>query len=638
MLADTLEFIVTGVVRVPKRSHIQFDVLLSFETLRAMSPEMYEGEMAGGWLDLNVINYALLREGTDVEAFADKIKDLPNERAGDFLAQWGGQYQLTVAPLTGIYLNAEIGNSIGPQSDISYVYLLSTVGLFLLLIAAINFTNLATARSADRAKEVGLRKAIGSSRRVLVGQFLLSTFMTCLMAIICAFVIAWMALPYFNNLAGTVYETTDLLTLPMAAFGVVVLMALTVLAGIHPAFLLSGYKPVEVLKGRFVGKAGGSLLRKGLVVLQFSISGLLILGTLVVWSQLRFMQNQDLGFDAEQVLVLDARQAPGDQRVRLTDVILDRLASHASVEEVSSIYTVPGRNAWRGQLSFPETYEEGESISLEYFPVGWDFEKTLGLDLVAGRSFDREIQLDATQAVVINEAAVREAGWASPEEAVGKGFSSPGSRKPNGQVIGVVRDYHQHGLQGEIEPVMFGIRVGNGMFAIRYSASATASVMNHARETWDAFFAEYPYDVFFLDDDFAQQYAAENRLLRIFGTFAILTIFIACLGLVGLAAFTAARRTKEIGIRKAIGATVPQLVGLLSLEFVRLVAVSFLIAGTAGYFLLEKWLSEFAFRISIGAELFAVTGVILLAIAFLSVCYQAVRAATSDPVDSLRYE
>ncbi|MEM9667010.1 MAG: ABC transporter permease, partial [Bacteroidota bacterium] len=496
VLSDSLQFTVRGVAQVPRTSHIQFDALLSFETLRALYPGMVEENMAEGWLNVNVITYVLLHEGTDAETFAAKIRDLPQERAGAYLSQWGSSYPLDLEPLGRLYLHSEAGNWLGPKSTIDYVYLLGMVGLILLLIAAVNFVNLTTARSAERAKEVGIRKVVGSDRGALVGQFLAESLAMCGVAVVLALGMAWLALPFFNELAGKSFTGGHLVA--PGVLGAVLGLAAGVglLAGLYPAAVLSAFRPVAVLKGRFATGQRGVRLRRGLVVVQFALSGVLIMATLVVLDQLQYMQRQDLGFDDEQVLVLDARQAPGADLVERSEGLQQALAAHAAVTEVSAMWAVPGRNGWRGQLSFPEDWPEGESISLEYIGVDYGFAEALGLRFVAGRSFDPAFRTDAATAVIINEAAVAEAGWGSAEDAIGKGFTSPGSGKPDGVVIGVVEDYHHHGLQQRIEPIMFGLRTGNGLLTLRVDAADAEAVIDHAQATWSSFFPTYTAETF----------------------------------------------------------------------------------------------------------------------------------------------
>lgn len=635
---DSLPCTVKGVVDVPRRSHIRFDALLSFDTLRVVNAEMFEAEMAQGWLDLNVINYVLLREGADVQALASKIRNLPQKHAGEYLQRWGSTYQLGLEPFNDIYLRSDYGNWLGPKSDIAYVYLLIFVGVFLLFIACVNFINLSTARSMERAKEVGLRKVVGSTRGALIRQFLVESLVMCLLALVLALGLAVVFLPYFNNLAAKTFTVHDLLIPQMAGVLFVLVSGVGILAGLYPALSLSSFRPVESLRGRFMTGRRGVRLRKALVVFQFALSGALIIGTFVMLSQLRYMQRQDLGFDAQQVIVCDARRAPGRELSSRIDVFKNELAAHPAVQLVSSTGAVPGRNGWRGQLSFPEGWAKNKSVSLEYIPVDFDFIKTLGLKLVAGRDFDPSFATDKDTAVIINEEAVAVVGWESPQAAVGKGFTSPGSRKPEGRVIGVVEDFHQHGLREAIGPMMFGIRSPNSLFAMRFHAAEAASVVAHMKKTWSRFFAGYPFDYFFLDEDFAREYGQEQRLMRIFGTFTILTILIASLGLFGLSAFSLQQRTKEIGVRKMLGASIVDIAALLSRDFLKLVFVAFVIAAPVGYFAMQQWLRNYAYRTGVGIGIFLGGAALMMSVALVTISYQAVKAALSDPVKSLRYE
>ncbi len=637
-LGDEHEFTVRGVVQTPRRSHIRFDALLSFDSLRVMDPETFEIEMNSGWLDLNVVNYVMLREGTDVAAFETKIRDLPRKYAQEYLDRWGTKYQLGLEPLSRIYLHSDYGNMLGPKSDIAYIYLLGFVGIFLLIIAGANFINLATARSLNRAKEVGVRKVVGSSRNSLIKQFLSESLMTCLFSVILAVGLSTLALPYFNNLAARSLSVRGLFTPQSLVLILGLVLAMGILAGLYPAISFSTFRPHQVLMGRFSTGQRGQRLRRGLVLLQFAISGTLILATLVVLGQIRYMQQQDLGFDSQQVVVLDARRAPGEELSRRGEAFKLALASHATVKSVSSTEAVPGRNGWRGQISFPEGWPEDQSMSLEYVAVDYEFIDTLGLKVVAGRSFDPSFASDQDRAVIINETAVKDAGWSSPDQAIGKRFASPGSRKPDGMVIGVLENYHHHGLQERIGPMMFGIRPGNSLFALRINTEQASSAVAHLTQTWNRFFEGYPFDFFFLNEEFSREYEQERRLMRIFGTFTFLTIFIACMGLFGLTSYMAIQRRKEIGVRKTLGASAVNIVSLLSKDFLKLVLFAFLVAAPVGYFTMQNWLKNFAYRTPIKVEVFLIGGAFLILIAQGTVVFQAIKAALVDPVKSLRYE
>ncbi len=637
-LGDTHSFKVSGVVQIPERSHIRFDALLSFNTLKSILGEGFDQEMTSGWLDLNVINYVLLRKGTDANQFASKIRNLPQKHAGDILDQWGSNYQLDLEPLSRIYLYSDSGNWLGPKSNIAYVYLLICVGVFLLIIAAANFINLATARSLSRSKEVGVRKVVGSSRSLLVRQFLGESFMTCFLAVFIAVDAAILMLPLFNSLTERQYNTAQMFTLETVGVIAALFVVISLLAGLYPALSLSSFRPVSVLRGRFSSNRKGVRMRQGLVITQFLITSILIIGTFVVMRQLRYMQNQELGFDSEQVIVMDARRAPGDILSTRHTVLKDTLESHSDVKRISSMGAVPGRNGWRGQISFPEGWPEGKSISLEYIPVHYGFEETLGLKVIAGRSFDPSFPTDEKTGVMINQTAVKEVGWASPAEAIGKGFSSPGSGKPDGVVIGVVEDYHHHGLQERIQPIMFGFRQVNSYFMLRVQNGKHGAVINHVNKVWDQFFSGYPMNAFFLNESFARQYEQEKRLERIFLTFTFFTLLIASLGLFGLTTFATSQRVKEIGVRKVLGAKVRDIVWLLSTDFMKLVLIAYAAAVPIGYILMNQWLQSFAYRIALKPGIFLINALIIFSIAFLTVSVKTVKTALSDPSQSLRYE
>jgi putative ABC transport system permease protein len=482
---------------------------------------------------------------------------------------------------------------------------------------------------------VGIRKALGAGRPMLMRQFLGESTLTALAAVLLGVILAWLALPYFGELSGRSYALSDLASplLVSTAMGLVAIVGL--LAGFYPAVALSHFKPVEVLRGRFSRSGRGVRLRQGLVVLQFAITSVLLIGTLVVLNQLHYMQSQHPGFDREQVLVVDAQRAPASRRA----VLKETLESHAGVQRVSAAAAMPGRSGWRGQLSFPESLPEGQAVSLEYIPVDHDYIPTLGLELVAGRNFNPEIISDLEHAVIINEAAVRAAGWASPDVAIGQRFTSPGSEKPEGVVIGVVRDHHHHGLRERIEPIMYGINPwALGLLAVRMETAQAASVIAHLENAWQDQLAGYPYSYDFLDAAFAAQYAEERRLARIFGTFALLAILIGCLGLLGLAAFTAQQRRSEVGVRKVLGATVAHLVGLLSRDFMVLIGIAFLVAVPVAYFAMNRWLEGFAYRIELGPAVFLLAALGASLAALLTVAGQARRAATADPVKAIRSE
>jgi len=394
-----------------------------------------------------------------------------------------------------------------------------------------------------------------------------------------------------------------------------------------------------VLKGNFSRGLRGRRLRQGLVVFQFVISCVLIISTFVVMNQLRFMLNEDLGFDKEQVVVMDARRANSSVRSEQSDSIKQELASHASVRQVSATYAVPGGSGWRGQMAFPEGRAPDDGMELEYIAVDHDYIQAMGLNVVAGRDFSRDFATDTETGILLNEAAVRAIGWESPEAAIGKHLSSPGSGKKDGIVVGVIEDYHHHGLQQPIGPIMMGINPGiYSLFAVRAETADMRSTLAHLETVWQRFFSGYDFSYFFLDEFFYRQYRSEIRLTRIFGTFAALAILIAGMGLFGLTTFTVERRTKEIGVRKVLGASEVGIVVLLAREISRLLLVSFAVSMPLGYWIMTRWLQGFSFQTKIHVWVLLGTGAIVLLVAWLTIAYQSLRAALSNPSSSLRCE
>ena len=629
-LNDTLTFTVTGVMAdFPLNSHFTTDFLVSFETLLAVSPENE------AWLSLNGYTYLMLREGVDAAAFEAKMSDLVTRNYSEVLDNIGLRAELLLEPLTDIYLYSDRGGGIGPMGDIAYIYVFSAIALFVLLIACINFMNLATARSMERAKEVGVRKVVGSSRGMLIRQFLSESVLMCALALIIGIGLIAAALPFFNELAGKEIRFSTLGT-PLYGLGLMgTVLLLGLLAGSYPAFLLSSFRSIDVLKGQFRSSRQGVFLRRGLVVFQFAISVALIACTVLVFNQLAFMRNQDLGFDKEQVLVINAQGLPGSLMRQQYETTKTEFARLPAVQQVSASTQVPGRSPWV-QLFTAEGLQENDSRRAQVVVIDEDYLDTYQIDVIAGRGFSRDFETDEAEAVLINETAVGYIGWGSPEEAVGKTIDIAGGERT---VVGVVHDYHHNSLKQTLEPmVLLNLPQTFNFFSLRLAADDLSATMAHLEQTWQALFPGYTYESFFLDADFDTQYRTEQRLMRIFGIFAGLAILIACLGLFGLAAFTAQQRTKEIGVRKVLGATAPGIVLLLSKEFTRLVLIGVVLAVPLAYFAMDAWLDGFPYRVAISWWIFLLAGLAGLGIAWLTVSYQSIRAALTNPVNALRYE
>lgn len=629
---DSTAYTVTGVAAdPPSTSHVQFDALASFATFGARNPDFDPSEQ---WFTLQITNYLRLREGADVPAFAETLAGVYDRHFG----AWNGyELEARLEPLTGVYLHSEAGNGLGPRGSVDAVVLLTAVALFILLIAAINFVNLATARATERAREVGVRKAVGSSRGAIVGQFLGESVVLTAFGGLVGFGLAVAALPTFNRLAGRAFEAGDL-GAPWAAALVVGLIGMVgVGAGLYPALVLSSYRPTEALKGRFATGRQGVRLRQGLVVVQFALSIGLVVATFSVLRQLDYMQTQDLGFAADETLVVEAGRVPGSLRQQRAEAFQQRLEGIAGVRAVSFAGAAPGFSGWAGQVTF-RGEDERSSVSMEHVMADAAFADALGLRVIAGRGFDAGRASDG-DGVLLNVEAVQALGWPSPEAALGQRVVSPGSQI-DGPVIGVVADYHQHGLRQPIPALAVSQQNpwSRGLFLVRFAPARRASVEAEVRAAWTAFFPDYEPTIGALGSAFAAQYDEERRLAQTFAVFAGLAVLLACLGLLGLAAYATAQRTKEIGIRKVLGASVGSIVALVSKEFVLLVGVAFVVAVPVAWLAMDRWLEDFAYRVDLGPLVFLGAGLLALLIAVATVSAQALRAATSDPVRSLRYE
>jgi len=634
---DIFEYEVTGVVQdPPAHSHIQFDFLAAFTTQRRSRSE--------NWLNFGVYTYVTLRDGADAAAVERDLSALVaryagpqiQENLGTSLAAFtaeGNRYAYHLQPLTQIHLYSSLDDELTPNGDIRYVYLFAAVALFVLLLACINFINLATARAVGRAREVGVRKALGSGRGQLIRQFLTESTLLSVLALALALILCEAFLPVLNAVAHK--NLGEALPNPLLAGAVLVGFTLLVglLAGSYPAFALSAFRPARVLKTGRSLHGRRSTLRNGLVVFQFAITIVLIAGTAVMTNQMRYIQHKKLGFDAEQVIVLEGTEVMGQQ----IEAFKEALLKQPGIVSATNSELVPGR-PFAADLFRLEEAPDDALVSLQYTYTGFDFAETLGIDLVAGRSLSREYATDSL-AVLLNESAVARLGL---DEPVGKRLVWP--NESTYTIIGVVEDFHTASFRQEIGPVVLlgpdprNTNRPNLLVSARIEMDDLPRTLAAAEITWKAFAPTQPFRYTFLDQDFAALYRSEHITGRIFSGFAMLAVLIACFGLFGLAAFTATQRTKEIGIRKVLGATVPGIVLLLSREFLKLVGIAFVIAIPVAYFLMAQWLDNFAYRVDMGIGLFLFTGGLALVIALATVSYQSIRAALADPVQSLRYE
>ncbi|MEM1406840.1 MAG: FtsX-like permease family protein, partial [Bacteroidota bacterium] len=545
-------------------------------------------------------------------------------------------------PLDQVYLTSDFVFDIGRSGSLETVYLFSAIAIFILGLACINFMNLSTARSANRAKEVGVRKALGSLKTHLVRQFLVESVLLSVVAYALGIFLVLLIMPFFNQLSGK--ELTLPLSEPVFVFILAIAALVTgVLAGLYPAFFLSSFKPINTLKGKLALGSGNSRVRSGLVVFQFFVSILLIIGTIAVDKQLKYIQNKKIGFNKEQVLLVNDAYMLGDSR----DAFKEEVVQLGSVVSASFSGFIPVNGYNRNDNTYWKkglTPDESNTVNSQMWSVDYDYVKTMGMEIIEGRDFDKGIASDSG-AVLLNEEAMRKFGF---DQIDGNTIQTYGFDGNTGtvltdqfdvyKIIGVVKDFHFESLKEDIAPLALRLGRSTGVMSVRLSTNDFANSIDLIEEKWKKFGTGLPFNYNFLDDQFANMYRAESRLAKIFGIFAGLAILIGCLGLFALATFMAEQRTKEIGIRKVLGASVSGIVLMLSKDFSKLVIIAFLIAVPVAWWGISSWLANYNYRIGVGLELFIISGVIAFVIAWLTVGYQSVKAAARNPVKSLRSE
>lgn len=633
------DYLVTGIVEdVPKNSHFHYDFLASLST--------YPDSQSPIWVSNNYYTYFVLREGASPEAFDAKLGELVKKyvgpqiqaAAGISLEQFyesGGAYSFFIQSMTDIHLRSHLEFEVEPNGDISYVYIFSIIALGILLVACINFVNLSTARSSTRAREVGVRKTLGSNRPQLMRQFLAETILMSLLAVLLALLLVQLLLPVFNNLTGkqvAIPYLDNIFTIPLL-LGLVVFIGL--LAGLYPAFFLASFDPVAVLKTETAGSLKKSKMRNVLVVFQFTVSIVLIVGTLVVQRQLNYIQNKDLGFNREQTVI-----------IKKTDDLSDKLKTFKQ-ELLNNSNVLGATNTGNlfggtfGNSAFRLAGESGEETHLLWtFFSDADFVKTYQVDMAAGRFFEEGREAD-NQAVVINETAVRDLGLEDPVGAQIVALGNTREQEQSLNIIGVVKDFHFESLHTQIRPmiiILYGPQNRGRFISVRIGPENTRETMGFIKDTWKKFALNQDFEFEFMDEYFSRVYEAEHRTGRIFLYFSILAIFIASLGLFGLASFVTTQRTKEIGIRKILGASESKIVVLLSTQFSKWVLLGNLLAWPIAYLLMRNWLRQFAYREGISVLSFLGASVIILIIALITVSSQTLKAAAANPAKSLKHE
>lgn len=635
-LDNESDWTVSGVYEdIPGNTHFRFNMILSFITRE----DEYNSQQ---WLNQNYDTYLVLNENADPDQVESQMNEIAIEKMGAEFKQFldmtfeqfeaaGNSFNYFLQPLADIHLRSEGYGGFEPEADITYVYIFSAIAAFILIIACINFMNLSTARSANRAKEVGIRKVLGSIRGQLIMQFISESVMITFISGIIGLAVAIVVLPFFNDFADRQMTLGFLECLPYVIGGS---LAVGFLAGIYPAFFLSAFAPVKVLKGNLsMGmKSGG--LRKALVTFQFFISILLIIGTFSILNQLNYIQNKKLGFEKDRVLLVHNTYLLGDNFEAYKNSILN----NASVDNVSASWFLPTYSNRSSTVFFPDAIVDQDRGQVsQNWRVDENYADVFGLNLKDGRFFNKDIPTD-TMAMVINEKAAQIYGIENLENAVIGDFNDDGSALDRYKVIGIIEDFHFESLRTEIGPMVIRLGTQRGYLGLKLNSSNYQQVIDEARIAWDEMASDQPFEYSFLDDRFGNMYEAENQLGDIFSIFAALAIIIACLGLFGLAAFTAQQKTKEVGIRKVLGASLSQLIYLMSREVSILIMISFVVATAVGWYGVDLWLQSFAYRPPISISAFILAGVSALLIALATMSYQSIKVATGNPVKALRNE
>jgi putative ABC transport system permease protein len=631
---EEYDFEVTGVVKdVPQNSHIQFDLLCSLETYFTWN----RGARDSWFGNFIYYTYVRLVRPEARELLEAKFPGLVEEKMGSILKALKADFRFHLQPLTEIHLRSKLQWEYGPNGDVLYVYIFAAVAVVILAIACVNFINLATARSARRAREVGLRKVVGAGRGDLIAQFLGESIGTSLLALLLALIFSKLALPLFKALSG-IEITLGVGQLPwlIPVFAGLVLIT-GFAAGSYPAFYLSSFRPAKTLKAGSPAGSGNARFRRVLVVSQFVLSIAMIIGTRTIADQIRYLKNKDLGFQKDQVLSL---RLAGGQASPPRDLVKARLKEIPGILNAAATVFIPGQDqsAQSIDVVVPEGHAENTNLLFRRINTDADYVRTMGIVIVRGRDFSAGVPSDPKDAILLNEEAVRKTGWADP---IGKTVKilMENNRYETKTVVGVVKDFHISSLRDAIEPVYISNDVGGSSnFVVKLRTDDAGRLLGEIKKVWRALSSGGWMDYFFIDANFEALYRSEERLNKIFSSFSVLSALIACLGLFGLASFLAEQRKKEIGIRKVLGASVGGVVGLLSREFLKLVGLAAFVAWPIAYFVMSTWLRGFAYRTRLSPWTFLGSGAAALAIAFLTVGWQATRAALANPVDSLKYE
>lgn len=628
---DTINLMVTAIIKdIPINTHFQLDAFISRSTMVDLfkNDSTWYSNNEQNWLNCDSHSYILVKENTNQESLQEKINTLMRKETAELKKSAGFELDIVLQPLKDIHLKSHLDAEMDKTNgDINNVYIFIAVAFLILLIACCNFINLSTARSLNRSKEIGLRKVIGANRKQLITQFIGESILFSIMASFLSIILVMIFIPFFNKTLGTYISLTSSLIWLYS----IIIISVGILAGLYPAILMSSFSPIQSLKGKISHGLSDIIFRKGLVIFQFSIAIILIIGVTIILQQLYFIQNKNIGLNRNQVVTIDLK----GNAFNKSDLLLKELLRNPHV--VNGSLNSFSFNGISNITVLPEGYSEDEMTSSSVILTDENFLKTFEIPLVAGRDFSTEITSDRDDAFLVNEAAVKEFGWKTPNEALNKKVEWGGMK--NGKVIGVIKDFNFSSLREDIKPLIIHIfPAWIGRISLRLKADNISNTMKEIETTWKGITNENQFDYKFEDEQFKSQYRSELSMKTVLGAFTFLSILVACLGLFGLASFTIKQRFKEIGIRKVLGSSVVGIVKLISKDFLKLVIISFIIAVPIAWYGATQWLQNYAYRIDINIWTFILAGFLAFVIALLTVSIQALKAAKANPIKSLRTE
>lgn len=628
------DLIVTGVIKkVNANSHFTFDFIASLDFQMSMwnSQNGIEGRH-NKWFWTGAWTYVLLNEKESADGLSRKLPEFINKYFPD---RYKTGATLNLQPLTDIHLHSDLDNEIEQNSSILYIYVFSTVAIFIIFIACINFINLSIAQANNKAKEVGIRKVLGAYRSQLIFQFLSETIISSVLATMSALFLIELAEPLFYDILNKPLS----ISLYENYFGIIIIVSVTllvgVLSGIFPAIFLSNFNPAKIFKKMLSINFSYEFLRKSLVVLQFSTSIFLIIAIAVIYQQLHFVNSKELGFDREKVIVVKARSDVNKK----FDAFRNELLKNKNILNVSGTSDIPGRGANASRF-VPEGTSHENPVMLPITLVGYDFAESMDIEITKGKNFSRNFPSDVSEGFLLNNKAVQKLGWENGPIGKKMELYAPGTNEigKSGYVIGVVDDYHYESLHSEVKPLVLSFSNNYTYYLVRFDKGNFDDQLKYVESTWNTFSPEWPFESFFLDKDLEQSYENDQQLGTIVNYFALIAIIISCMGLFGLATYSAEKRVKEIGIRKVLGASVDNIVRLLSLDFIKLVLIANVISWPIAYYIMNSWLEDFAYRIDLNIWIFILAGLVTLLLALLTITFKTLRAALANPVDSLKYE